>query len=107
MRFHPKNKRPKAYYLKVFSPVLLLGIVLCWMNFNIIKRLFIDVNARAAYTALLDTKFEINEFFFEDSETNRKQLFVRMSPSKYVSFQKERAKKTKDLTLPITRPRLI
>jgi len=99
MRFHPKNKRSKAYYLKVFSPVLLLVIVLCWINFDIIKRSLIDVNARAAYTALLDTKFEINELFFEDSEAERKQLFVKMSPSKYVSFQKERAKKTKDFII--------
>lgn len=99
MRFHPKKVKPKAYYLKVLSPFLVIAIVLCWLNYDVIKRSVIDVNARASYTAYLDTKFEINELFYSDSVADRKDLVVKMSPSKYVSFQKERAKKTKDFIL--------
>jgi len=97
MRFHPVKHTSKKQLLKIWSPILLLVFVLCFLNADILKRSIVDVNMRSSYTSLLDTKFKFIEFFSTPSQ--REKLVIQMSPSKYVQFQKERAKKTKDFIL--------
>ena len=101
MRFHPEQPKRLKSTLKILSPILLLLVILCYLNFDIVKRSIVDVNARSSYNTFLDTKFQFNEFFNPNSNAQsvRKDLIVKMSPSNYVLLQKERAKKTKDYIL--------
>lgn len=98
MRFHPEQPKRLKSTLKILSPILLLLAVVCYFNFDIVKRSIVDVNLRSSYNTFLDTKLQFNEFFSNSSNTEslRKDLVVKMSPSNYVLLQKERAKKTKD-----------
>lgn len=99
MRFHPKQSKRSTLTLKILSPIVVLTAIICYFNFDSVKRSIIDVNARSSYNTFLDTKFHFNEFFNGETSNTRKDLVVKMTPTNYVLLQKERAKKTKDYIL--------